>query len=316
MSTLIGRCAGLFAVIFWYGRCISQVSVIYVSACYPVVSLIIKVECSNAYSSFGIFVFALVCLKSIIEAMAVIGAQSHAQAGNGIVVYTHGYCIIVGRSELKRGARTIFYPLVFWKMHWIEGRNQHGFISPVTSPNTYTGFVPCAWHDCVLSLGAVYSEEFVRKVMGIGIPHRNYNMSGTDIELRTEWFLYPELFQGNFTATFYLFFPFAHFFLFHFYGRLCSTVFKLNFASHCPAFAEIISYHDDYMRKIELSMTFGIFIIFRFRVAVDIVTVEVARHYSFTIASQCKLWLLGSILSRCFFCAVAFFVFVNAVFGI
>ena len=21
--------------------------------------------------------------------------------------------------------------------------------------NTYTGFVPCAWHDCVLSLGAL-----------------------------------------------------------------------------------------------------------------------------------------------------------------
>ena len=101
-------------------------------------------------------------------------------------------------------------------------------------------------------------------------------------------FLYPKLFQGDFAPSFYFTFKFTGFFGFQLYGCLCSSMLELDFGIHSPAFAKIVTDHKDHMGQIEPAMPFCIFIVCSMCISVDIITVKMARHYRFSVASQLK----------------------------
>ena len=132
----------------------------------------------------------------------------------------------------------------------IQCGNNHCLITPVTytPPYTKTGFMPWARHYCVFTFRTIYCKELSGKMGVVYLSYRHDDVPCADIEARAKRFLNPELLQSHFTPTFYFFFKFSGFFVFYFYSRFCSSVFKLYFTTHAPSFSEIVANHDYYMR--------------------------------------------------------------------
>ena len=116
------------------------------------------------------------------------------------------------------------------------------------APERDAGLMPCARQNGVFAFGTIDGEEVERLVLGVGQTYGYDDMAGTYVGETSERLLNPELLQSHFTPTFYFFFKFSGFFVFYFYSRFCSSVFKLYFTTHAPSFSEIVANHDYYMR--------------------------------------------------------------------
>ena len=121
----------------------------------------------------------------------------------------------------------------------------------------------------------------------VGGTYRNDDVSQTEVQLRTEGFLNPELFEGYFAAPFDFAFVFASFFGLYLYGAFSPSVFEFDFCSQGPAFSEIVAQEKDYMGKIEAAMLLVlVFLYVLSLVAQVIVTVEIAAVNGFSVSAD------------------------------
>lgn len=134
--------------------------------------------------------------------------------------------------------------------------------------------------------------------MGIGCTHRYYLMTESQVELRHEALLDPELLEGDLATTLNLLFKLAYLFLFHLHGSLHTTMLKLNLRAHRPSLSKVITNHDYDMWEVKLAVPLGILVVGSMGIAVDIVAVEVVGIDSLAISSQAQSRQQGLRLCR------------------
>lgn len=84
---------------------------------------------------------------------------------------------------------------------------------------------------------------------------RDDDFARLDIELAApESFVQPELFQGDFSASFHLCLVLSAFVGIDFDCRFGSPMFKLDFHSHGPTLSEVVSEVQGYVREVESAM--------------------------------------------------------------
>ena len=119
----------------------------------------------------------------------------------------------------------------------------------------------------------------------VGRAYRYDDVPHAQVESGRETFLNPELFEGDFAATFDFRLVFAGFLLFDFNGAFGAAVFKLDFATHAPTAAKVIAEEDDHMGQVETAvalalMQMGILVFF------IIVAEKIARGNGFAISAD------------------------------
>ena len=127
----------------------------------------------------------------------------------------------------------------------------------------------------------------------VGRAYRYDDVPHAQVESGRETFLNPELFEGDFAATFDFRLVFAGFLLFDFNGAFGSAMFKLDFATHTPAPAEVISEEDDDMRQVEPPVAFA-FMQMSVLIFLVVVAEKVARGYRFAISPYGEAGFAGT----------------------
>ena len=119
----------------------------------------------------------------------------------------------------------------------------------------------------------------------VGGTYRYNHVSHAQVECRRKTLLNPELFEGDLAAPFDFRLIFAGLLLFDFDGALGPAVFKLDFAAHAPAPAEVIAQKDDHVRQVESSVMFALVQV-GVLVFLVVVAEKVERGYGFTISAE------------------------------
>ena len=147
--------------------------------------------------------------------------------------------------------------------------------------------MPCVWHDGELALGTVAGEKLRREVCVVGLSDRHDDVSHPDIQCITERFLKPELLKCNLAATFNLMLELASLLGLNLDGHLVAAVLELDLATHRPAVTEVIPNIDDHVRQVDATVSVGVFVTLRMRVAEHVVAVECAGIHRLSIATNC-----------------------------
>jgi hypothetical protein len=83
--------------------------------------------------------------------------------------------------------------------------------------------MPGTRQDGIFSFRTIDSKELRRQMVLVCSTYRNNNVPQFDVEFRTDRFLDPELFESNFSATFYFTFIFSGFLFLYFNGTFRSA---------------------------------------------------------------------------------------------
>ena len=94
----------------------------------------------------------------------------------------------------------------------------------------------------------------------------------------------PELLKLNFPTFLNLSLPFAGFRIFLLYSRTCACVLELDLTSHRPALPEVVSQVDDGVGDVETAVLLAL-VRCRGRIAVNVVTIEIAAQGDFAVAA-------------------------------
>ena len=111
-------------------------------------------------------------------------------------------------------------------------------------------------------------------------------MAHTDVEALAERLLEPELLKGHLAAALDFVLELARLFGFDFHGHLIAAVFKLDFAAHAPAFAEVVAQVDDHMGQVDAAVAFGVFVTLGVGIAEHVVAIEVTGVDGFAVATH------------------------------
>ena len=87
-------------------------AVVEIAAHNPVVGIISEVERTDGDRALQVGCQPVgIARQTVVDAVSVVAAHSHAQAGDGIVVYAGGNCIFIGYFELEHRGRAVLDPV-------------------------------------------------------------------------------------------------------------------------------------------------------------------------------------------------------------
>ena len=275
---------------------VGQVAIVERAARHPVVGVVAEVERADEYRSLHIVVNGVGgLLQGVAEGVARIAAEREAQAFHRIVVHAEGTCHGIGYLEFVGAARSTFHPFLAAEAVGVEACQKHGFVAPLagTAPKADTRLVPRAGQDGVLALGSIDAEELGGQVVGIGHADGHHHVAQLDVELGAEGLLNPKLLEGHFTAALHFAFVLAAFVFLNLDGTLRAAMFELDFGTHGPALAEVVTQHDDYVGQVEASVRV-VLVVLRAVVAQVVVTIKIVAVNGFPIAADSEAPLAGS----------------------
>ncbi len=220
------------------------------------------------------------------HALAVESAQAETQVPDGIIVDARREAQAVGHLELVGRARAVLDEVVPVVHECVQAGDDERLVAPVAgaAPQADAGVVPGGGEDGEFSLRAVYGEEIERLVRVVQAAHRHHDMADSDVELRREALLDPELLQLHLAAFLDLRLPFPGFSIFLLHGGAGSGVLEFDLGLQGPALAEVVAEINYGMRNVETAVRRIVLIISGMGIAIDVVAVEIAGQGYFTVA--------------------------------
>ena len=258
---------------------IAKITIIGLTANYPVMCVVSKVEGTNKNLTFILRVNTIGILGiAVTNALAIVATKTKAQTRNRIIINTKGYTILICNLELKRICSTLLNPIGVGKIISIKTSQELSLVTEflVTTKERNTSLVPCAWHDGVFALRTVNSKEVKGLVVGVVKTNGNYDMTKAEIGCARECFLNPELLKLYFTTFLGLLFPLAAFLVFLLVSKTSASVLKLNLSTKRPALAKVVTQIDYCMGNIETTVTGIVLMLLRLTVATYVITIKIA----------------------------------------
>ena len=278
--------------------------VIHIASHNPVPTVERKVERYDTQRSCHVFVLTAWRAKSVAESVAIIAAQSDAQAFHGVVIDAQNSCKVVGNLELVWACGSVVSEVFCREALGVQSRQELSLIAPILypSPQRKPYLVPSVWQDGCFAFGTIAGEELIRLVVGIGITDRHDDFSCLNVELPApKGFVYPKLLDVHLSTFLYFCFVFASLFCLNLNGRTRAAMLELNLAAHRPALTEVIADVQANVGQVETSVAFVVLVVLRHLVAIEALAVEVAGHHGLAIASKGKA-RKGFLQLPCLFC--------------
>ena len=256
----------------------AQITVVSLSAYYPVVGIIGKVDAANGYASFILRADAVLLGRvGVSDAVTVVAAQSYAQPRHAVVIHAQGNTVFVSYIKLHGRLVSFLNPTRIREVVAVQTSHQLRLVAEilVAAPERDTRLVPRTWHDSALTLRTIDGKEVQWLVVGIRQTHGHHDMTHTEVSPTGKRLLYPKLLQLYLAALLGFLFPLTAFLVFLLVGDARATVLKLYLRAQRPAFAEVVPQPDHGMRYVETPVRGVVLMFFRLTVATHVVAVEV-----------------------------------------
>ena len=126
-------------------------------------------------------------------------------------------------------------------------------------------------------------------MVGVGVAHRHNDFARLDVEASApKRLVQPKLLKGHFATLLSLGLIFARFLGLHLHSRFIAAVLKFDLRAQRPAVAKVVAQVERDVRQVKTPVARIVAIAFGRIIAVETLTVEVARHHRLAIAAQAQ----------------------------